>query len=356
MISAENSQVLILGSGTLAEELAASFRRLGFEPVVGSLELGTAHGVPEGVNPTLTVVCEAAPSEQLAEIAAATGSELVPTVEACRITRNREGIRRTAAEEHGLPTMAYEFADSVDELGACADRVGYPCVVKPGTSTGGEGQSVVTGPEELPAAWEKAHDPGLDGRVAVERYVDFDYECTILTVRSIDPATGQLSTWFCEPIGTRHEDGRLVEAWQPAPLTEDAMDNARSIAARISGAIGVQGIYAIDLFVDGDEVYFSQVSPRPTLDGMITGATQRINEFDLHARAVLGLPIDVTLTSPGAARFVQAQGFGRDALARALAVEETGAVVVGDTVVLRSTGDSVEEARQRAAEAASTLA
>ena len=356
MISAENNQVLILGSGMLAEELASSFRRLGFVPVVGSVKLGTALGVPEGVRPALTVVCEPAPADQLAELEAATGTELIPSVEACRITRNREGIRRTAAEEHGLPTMAYEFVGTFDDLEPCADRVGYPCVVKPCTSTGGEGQTVVTGPQDLAAAWEKAYDPERDGRVAVERYVNFDYECTILTARSIDPVTGHLSTWFCEPIGTRHEQGRLVETWQPAPLSTAAMENARSIAARISGAIGVQGIYAIDLFVDGDEVYFSQVSPRPSLDGMITGATQRINEFDLHARAVLGLPIDVTLVSPGAARYVPAGDVGRAGLARAMAVEETGIVFVGDTVMVRSTADTVGEARERAARAAEALA
>lgn len=355
MTSADNNQVLILGSGTLAQELATSFLRLGFIPRVGSLAQGIPpRGTGEAV-PALTVVCEAAPTEQLAELEQSTGTELVPSVAACEITRNREGIRRTAAEEHGLPTMAYEFADTPDQLRTFAERVGYPCVVKPGTSTGGEGQSVVTDPADLDEAWDKAAATGQEGRVAVERYVDFDYECTILTVRSIDPATGQLATWFCEPIGTRHEDGRLVEAWQPAPLSADAMDNARSIAARISGAIGVQGIYAIDLFVDGDEVYFSQASPRPTLDGMITGATQRINEFDLHARAVLGLPIDVTLTSPGAARFVGAGAVSREALAGALAVAETGVVVVGDTVVVRSTGEDVAEARERAGEAAARL-
>lgn len=355
MIPAENKQVLILGTGTLAEELAASFRRLGFAPYVGSFTPGIASGIPEGVRPTLTVVCEATPAEQLAELEELTGTQLVPGVEAWEIIRNREGIRRTAAEEHGLPTMAYEFADNVDELRAFADRVGYPCVVKPGTSTGGEGQTVISGPDELDAAWAKAWDPEGEGRVAVERYVDFDYECTILAVRSVDPATGQLSTWFCEPIGTRHEGGRLVEAWQPAPLSDDAMDNARSIAARICGAIGVQGLYSIDLFVAGDEVYFSQVTPRPTLDGMITGATQRINQFDLHARAVLSLPIDVTLTTPGAVRFVPAESSSLASLVDALAVPETGVIVVDDTAVLRSTGETVAEARERAAQAAAAL-
>ncbi|MDY5786223.1 ATP-grasp domain-containing protein [Corynebacterium sp.] len=350
MDTADNNQVLILGSGALADELAASFRRLGFAPVIRSVDSAPLSGPA----PVLTLVCEPAAPEDLAAHEA-TGTLLVPTADACRITRNREGIRRTAAEEHGLPTMAYEFIDSFGELAGSAERVGFPCVVKPCTSRDGAGQTVVHDPADLPAAWDRAYDPQLDGRVAVESYVDFDYECTILTVRSIDPETGQLASWFCEPIGTIHEDGHLVEAWQPAPLSEAAMGNARSIAARISGAIGVQGIYAIDLFVDGDEVYFSDVTARPTLDGTITSVTQRINEFDLHARAVLGLPIDVTLTTPGAARFARGLRPSFAGLASAMSVLETSVEMIGDTAVVRSTAESVEEARERAAKALRAL-
>ncbi|WP_342318469.1 ATP-grasp domain-containing protein [Corynebacterium mayonis] len=341
------NQVLILGSGTIADELSLSFRRLGLQTRTGTLE--TAYALRD--IPMLTVVCDFATPTELNDFVKATGTELVPSVDACCMTRNREGIRRTAAEELGLPTMEYEFAGSLDELRESAIRVGFPCVVKPGRSTGGEGQSFVQGAEELENAWAKAHVPESDGRVTVERYVNFDMECTIITARSIDPATGQLSTWFCEPIGTRHENGRLVEAWQPAPLSESAMDNARSIAARISGAIGGQGTYAIDLFVEGDEVYFSQVSPHPTLEAMITGATQRVSAFDLHARAVLGLPIDATLTSPGAARFLPASKFSPSTLVDVLSIPESGVTVADDIGVIRVTADTVDEARQRAEEA-----
>ncbi|QYH19175.1 ATP-grasp domain-containing protein [Corynebacterium aquatimens] len=195
-----------------------------------------------------------------------------------------------------------------------------------------------------------------DGLV-VERYIDFDYEVTILTARSVDPATGQLATWFCEPIGTRHEDGELVECWQPAPISEAAMGNARSIAARVTGALQCCGLYAIELFVDGEEVYFSQASPLTGLDGMLTRATQRLDQFELQARASLHLPIDVTLVSPGAARIVRggADKLSSASMARAMAVEETGVQVMGADVLVRATGESAEEARSRAAQAAAVF-
>ncbi|AWB84705.1 ATP-grasp domain-containing protein [Corynebacterium liangguodongii] len=350
MESQLNPQVLIIGAGALAEQLETAFRGLGCATKVGPLECAAE------LRPDLIVnATEEFDPDALREAISRTGAAAVPSLDACRITRNREGIRRTAAEELGLPTMAYEFAKTPEELERCADEVGYPCVVKPSVSTGGLGQTVVHGSEELGGAWNSAREMRPDGSVAVERYVDFDFEVTIVTVRSVDPATGQLATWFCEPIGTRHEAGVLVEAWQPAPLSEAAMDNARSIAARISGKIGVQGVYSIELFVAGDEVYFSDVNPRPSLDGMVTVATQRVNQFELHARAVAGLPIDVTLTTPGAAHFLPAQPFDRDALARALAVEETGVQFLEDAVVIRSTAETVEEARGRAEAAARDL-
>ncbi|WKD58216.1 Phosphoribosylglycinamide formyltransferase 2 [Corynebacterium capitovis DSM 44611] len=354
MAAPDRNQVLILGGGALAHKLAASFRDLGVAPHVGSLE----GGVPAHLAyapPALTVVCEPASPEQLSELEDATGSFIVPSVEACAMTRNREGVRRTAAEQLGLPTLDYEFAGSFEELQNVAEVVGYPCVVKPGTSTGGRGQTVVTGSDDLAEAWEKAYDPSRDGRVGVEKYVAFDYECTILAARSIDPQTGQLATWFCEPTGTRHEGGRLVEAWQPAALSEAAMDNARSIAARIMGAIAARGLYAIDLFVSGDDVYFSQVCPRPCLDGMLTAVTQRVGQFDLHARAVLGLPIDVTLVTPGAARVVEGTSATPEELAAAMSVEETSAQVLDDVICVLSTGETVDEARARAEAGAAAL-
>ena len=225
--------------------------------------------------------------------------------------------------------------------------IGYPCVVK-------HGRDFVV-----------LHDEGDGpGRVAmpafVERYIEFDYEVTILTARSVDPATGELATWFCEPLGTRHDDnGELVEAWQPALLSETAMGNARSIAARITSALGCMGLFAIELFVDGEEVYFSQAHPVPGRDGLLTSATQRFNQCELSARASLGLPIDVTLTTPGACHFTTApNGISAEGLARALAVEETSVEVLGTpdhAVLVRSTAETVAEARERAERAAKAL-
>ena len=356
MSTAKRSKVLILGTSEVEEELASSFRHLGYEVQVGTFE----QGAPGAMSPDITVAGEGTDLAKLRELVETSGCELFPTVEACRMTRNREGVRRTAAEELGLPTMAYQFADSPEALEACAEQVGYPLVVKPGRSTAGEGQSVVRAADELHEAWTKAHaasesESGESEPVAVEQYIDFDYEVTILTARSIDPATGELATWFCEPIGTRHEDGKLVETWQPAALSQAAADNARSIAARISGAIAGRGVYSTELFVDGDEVYFSQATPRPDADGLLTRNTQRVDQFDLHARATAGLPIDVTLTSPGAATFLHGVNPTTEQIAQAMAVEEATVQVHEDTVMVLATADSVEEARERAAAAAHFL-
>ncbi|WP_408911367.1 ATP-grasp domain-containing protein [Corynebacterium gottingense] len=355
MNTAKRSKVLILGTSAVEEELATSFRRLGYEVQVGTFE----QGAPGAMTPDITVAGEGTDLTKLRELVDTSGCELFPTVEACRMTRNREGVRRTAAEELGLPTMAYKFVDTVEDLEACAEQVGYPLVVKPGRSTAGEGQSVVRESKELREAFAKAQTAcgpeGASEPVAVEQYIDFDYEVTILTVRSIDPATGAMATWFCEPIGTRHEHGKLVETWQPAALSQAAADNARSIAARISGAIAGRGVYSIELFVDGDEVYFSQATPRPDADGLLTRGTQRVDQFDLHARATAGLPIDVTLTSPGAAAFLHGVNPTTAQIAQAMAVDEVTVEVHEDAVMVLATADTIDEAHERAAEAAKQL-
>ena len=355
MNTAKRSKVLILGTSAVEDELATSFRRLGYEVQVGTFE----QGAPGAMTPDITVAGEGTDLTKLRELVDTSGCELFPTVEACRMTRNREGVRRTAAEELGLPTMAYKFVDTVEDLEECAEQVGYPLVVKPGRSTAGEGQSVVREASELRGAFAKAQTAcgpeGASEPVAVEQYIDFDYEVTILTARSIDPATGELATWFCEPIGTRHEDGKLVETWQPAALSQAAADNARSIAARISGAIAGRGVYSIELFVDGDEVYFSQATPRPDADGLLTRVTQRVNQFDLHARATAGLPIDATLTSPGAAAFLHGVNPSTAQIAQAMAVDEVTVEVHEDTVMVLVTADTIDEAQARAAEAAKQL-
>lgn len=347
-----NPQVLIIGSGAIANELAAAYAQLGFEPVAGSLASAA------NLKPRLIVTAtDDFDLEELRRVAEATGAETVPTIEASELTANRQRTRASANEDLGLPTLEHEFVTDPARLGESAERIGFPCVVKPGRSTAGSGQSVVREPGELEGAYAVAREASPSDCVVVERFIEFDSEVTILAVRSVDPATGQLATWFCEPIGTRHERGRLVESWQPAQLTAAAMDNARSIAARVTGAMNSCGVHSVELFIDGEEVYFSQATPRPTLDGMVTRATQRLDQFELHARASLRLPIDATLISPGASQLVPTDGRAvtTECLARAMAVEETGAQVLDSSLLMRSTGETAEEARERAARAAAAL-
>lgn len=346
-----NSRVLLIGEGVVASELAHSYARLGFEPVSGKLDDARA------LHPALIVTAtDKFDLDELRRAAEETGARVVPTIEASELTANRQRTRVSANDDLGLPTLEHEFVAVESELAHAAERIGFPCVVKPGRSTAGAGQSVVHSPEALRGAYEAARRASPSEGVVLERYIEFDSEVTILAVRSVDPATGQLATWFCEPIGTRHENGRLVEAWQPAQLSEAVMDNARSIAARATGALNSCGVHTVELFIDGEEVYFSQVTPRPTLDGMVTKVSQRLDQFELHARASLRLPIDATLISPGASRLVAVDRTpGVDELARVMAVEETGAQVLASSCVVRSTGDTVGEARERAAGAAATL-
>lgn len=351
MTEPTNRRVLILGEGTVAEELADAYRHLGLEPVLGNLEEAVE------LRPAAIVTTDAsAPVDRLVVAGEESGAVVVPSISACEITTNRETIRTKATEELGLPTLEHEFVRTPAELEAAIERIGYPCVFKPLQSSNGVGQTVIRSTQDLAEAWGAARNADQQDGGVVERYLEADQEITIITARSIDPATGRLATWFCEPIGTRHERGRLVEAWQPAPISEAAMDNARSIAARITGALDCCGAHAIELFVDGEEVYFSQVIPRPSRLGMVTLATQRLDQFALHARASMQLPIDVTLTSPGAALIVPRTGaVPRDALAAALAVEETQVRMIPDATVILSTADTTEEARERAARAAETL-
>ena len=340
-----NSRVLLIGEGVVASELAHSYARLGFEPVSGKLEDARA------LHPALIVTAtDQFDLDELRRAVEETGASVVPTIEASELTANRQRTRTSANDDLGLPTLEHEFVAEEAELAGAAERIGFPCVVKPGRSTAGAGQSVVQSPEELRGAYEAAREASPSEGVVVERYIEFDSEVTILAVRSVDPATGQLATWFCEPIGTRHREGRLVESWQPAPLPEAAMDNARSIAARITGALASCGIFSVEMFVSGDDVYFSQVTPRPSRDGLVTFVTQRIDEFDLQARATQQLPIDSTLVSPGAARFLEGHP-SHKAVAAAMAVDEVTVRMVGDGTLVLATADSAAEARQRAEEA-----
>lgn len=236
-------------------------------------------------------------------------------------------------------------------------------------SSSGKGQSVLRSSDDLQAAWDYAMSGArvANSRVIVEAFVEFDYEITLLTVRSIDPTTSKPATWFCEPIGHRQEDGDYVESWQPMEMTPRALENARSVAARITNALGGRGVFGVELFVSGDDVYFSEVSPRPHDTGLVTLATQRFSEFELHAKAILGLPVDVTLISPGASAVIyggiESEGVSYTGLAEALAVAETDLRIFAKPEaftkrrmgVAVSTAEDVAAARDRATLAAAAI-
>ena len=378
------TRVLLLGAGEIGRELAISFQRLGLEiHAVDKRNGAPGHQVaqysyvadvtdaeavldlakridPHYVIPEVEIVAV----EALREIEEASSAVVVPGARACELTMEREAIRRTASEQLGLPTTAYDFASSPEELKTILDEMGYPSIVKPAVTSNGRGHMVVRYGDDINEAWETASSEAhFDGRVIVDRFVDFDFEVTLLAVRSIDPATGQMATWFAEPIGHDHRDGGLIDSWQPLQLSQVALENARSVAARISNELGGRGVYGVELFIAGDDVYFSSVSPRPTDTGMVTMATQRYSQFDLHARAILGLPIDVTLTSPGAARMlrseVDAENLSYGGLEEAFAHPETSVVLFGKAGsypgrrmgVVLSTADNTDAAHLAAREA-----
>ncbi|HET6319159.1 MAG TPA: formate-dependent phosphoribosylglycinamide formyltransferase, partial [Chloroflexota bacterium] len=284
-----------------------------------------------------------------------------------------EGIRRLAAEELGLPTSPYQFCDSLDELRAAIDGVdgkgvGYPCIVKPVMSSSGKGQSRIDGPGDVQRAWDYAMAGGRvsHGRVIVEGFIDFDYEITQLTVRAVG-ANGAIETQFCAPIGHVQVSGDYVESWQPHPMHPAALQRARDIAKAVTDNLGGQGIFGVELFVKGEQVWFSEVSPRPHDTGMVTMITQWQSEFELHARAILGLPVDTTLKSPGASAViyggVDAKAVVFDGLADALRVPDTDIRLFGkpESFIKRRMGvalafaDDVELARERAKAAAARV-
>ena len=242
----------------------------------------------------------------LESLEAAGTVRVIPTARAARLTMDREGIRRLAAETLGLATSPYRFCDSLDELQAAIDGgIGYPCVVKPVMSSSGKGQSKIDGPADVQAAWDYAMAGGRvsKGRVIVEGFIDFDYEITLLTVRAKGP-DGQTETHFCEPIGHKQVAGDYVESWQPQRMSPLALQRARDIAQSVTSDLGGQGLFGVELFVKGDSVWFSEVSPRPHDTGLVTLATQNQSEFELHARAILGLPVDTGLRTPGASAVI----------------------------------------------------
>ena len=282
---------------------------------------------------------------------------------------NREGIRRLAAEELGLPTSRYAFADSLDELRrAIAGGIGYPCVVKPVMSSSGKGQSTISGPDGVAAAWDYAHSGGRvrQTRVIVEEIIEFDFEITQLTVRAAG-AGGAVETFFCEPVGHLQRRGDYVESWQPQPRSAAALGRAREIAGAITANLGGRGIFGVELFIKGDRVWFSEVSPRPHDTGMVTLATQRQNEFELHARAILGLPVDTGLLCPGASAVIyggnDAAGIAFEGVDEALRVPGSDLRLFGKPEafvhrrmgVALAYGGDVEDARRRARLAAAAV-
>jgi phosphoribosylglycinamide formyltransferase 2 len=305
---------------------------------------------------------EAIATAALLEIERDVLCEVIPTARAAHLTMNREGIRRLAVEELWLPASPYRFADSLAELQAAVEGgIGYPCIIKPVMSSSGKGQSLVKTPAGLAAAWATAQAGGRvgAGRVIVEGFIDFDYEITQLTVRAVG-ASGTVDTFFCEPIGHVQVNGDYVESWQPMTMSPLALQKSREIAATITGNLGGRGVFGVELFIKGDQVWFSEVSPRPHDTGLVTLATQRLSEFELHARAILGLPIDTTLRRPGASAVIYGgmdeSGIAYEGVAAALAVPESDVRLFGkpESFMKRRMGvavanaDTTDAARARA--------
>ncbi|MBA0046231.1 formate-dependent phosphoribosylglycinamide formyltransferase [Mycobacterium sp. NPDC050853] len=350
--NANRTTVMLLGSGELARELAISFQRLGADVVVvDSREGGPAQDAAdrtvlapideserlfeliEKERPRFVVpLVETASGDALDKVAEQKVAQVIPTVKAVRLARDREAMRRMAADELGLPTPAFWFANSVEELHEVLETSGFPAVVRPVSATYGQGQSVVLRDSDAEPAWEQAIASSVGGiqRVLVETAVEIDYEITLLTVRTAGVG-GATRLYFCEPIAHRQSGTDAMQMWQPQPLSQAALELARSIAARAVNALGGHGVYGVELFVRGDEVYFCDVSARPYDSGLVTVRSQRLSEFDMHARAVLGAPIDTILVSPAAAEVVYGDGDGPSPrqLDEALQVPESDIRVFG---------------------------
>lgn len=321
-------KVLLLGSGELGKEVVISLQRLGVEvhaadrydhaPAMQvahyayTLNMADATALKQliqDVKPNLIIPeIEAIATQVLIEIEQDNIATVIPSAKAVNLTMNREGIRRLAAEELGLPTSAYRFADTLESFRAACDDIGYPNFVKPVMSSSGKGQSRVKEFSEVDAAWKYAQTGGRvnQGTVIVESQIDFDFEITLLTVRSKNPETGEIETSYCDPIGHRQDAGDYVESWQPQAMTPAALDEAKRIANKVTIALGGCGIFGVELFVKGDKVWFSEVSPRPHDTGLVTLASQFQSEFELHARAILGLPVNTARHSVAASAVIYA--------------------------------------------------
>jgi phosphoribosylglycinamide formyltransferase 2 len=387
-LSSSATKVMLLGSGELGKEVIIALQRLGVEVVaVDRYENAPGHQVAHRAytidmtnadtlkalvakeKPHLIVPeIEALNTDALADIEKS-GITVIPTVKAVQLTMNREGIRRLAAEELNLPTSPYAFARSETELQASIDAgIGYPCFIKPTMSSSGKGQSRVTQQSEVKTAWNYAATGGRvnQGVVIVEGQIDFDYEITLLTVRAKN-SHGEIQTYFCEPIGHVQKSGDYVESWQPQAMTKNALSASQAVAKKITDSLGGLGLFGVELFVKGDQVWFSEVSPRPHDTGMVTMCSQRLSEFELHARAILGLPVDMSMKNPGASAVIygglESKNLRYSGLESALEVPCSDIRLFGkpESFVKRrmgvalATGKDTDEARSRAKLAASLV-
>lgn len=381
-LSSSATKVMLLGSGELGKEVIIALQRFGVEViavdryknapghqvahrayVIDMTDAEALKALVDKEKPHLIVPeIEALNTAALEEIEKAGISTVIPTVKAVQLTMNREGIRRLAAETLKLPTSPYAFARSEAELLASIEsEIGYPCFIKPTMSSSGKGQSRITEAGEVKAAWDYAAAGGRvnQGVVIVEGQIDFDFEITLLTVRAKN-IKGEIQTYFCEPIGHRQEKGDYVESWQPQAMTPAALAAAQEVAKLITDSLGGLGLFGVELFVKGDAVWFSEVSPRPHDTGMVTMCSQRLNEFELHARAILGLPVDVTLSEPGASAVIyggiESENLSYIGLASALEIPNSDVRLFGKPVsferrrmgVALATGRDVAEARSSA--------
>ena len=386
-LSGNATKALLLGSGELGKELAISLQRYGVEVIaVDRYENAPAHQVAhrsyvidmtdaEAVKKLIALEqphfiipeIEAIATTALAEIEAEGLCTVVPNARAIQLTMNREGIRTLVAQQLKLPTSNYAFAQSFEELLAAVEAgIGYPCFIKPTMSSSGKGQSMVKDPEQLKSAWDYAKSSGRvdTGKVIVEAKIDFDFEITLLTVRALD-ADKVIQTYFCAPIGHRQENGDYRESWQPQIMSAASLALSQDIAFKVTQEIGGLGLFGVELFIQGDQVWFSEVSPRPHDTGMVTMVTQKQNEFELHARAILGLPVNTDLQQAGASAVilggVDAMGVSYEGLAQALTVPDSEVRLFGKPEafthrrmgVALASADSVDEAKNNAIKAAS---
>ena len=388
-LSPSATKIMLLGSGELGKEVIIALQRLGVETiavdryadapghqlahrahVINMADGAALRALVEEEKPDFIVPeIEAIATDMLLEIERAGLATVIPTARATQLTMNREGIRRLAAETLGLATSPYKFASSLAEIQAAIDGgIGYPCIIKPVMSSSGKGQSKVDSAAEVAAAWDYAASGSRvnQGRVIVEGLICFDYEITLLTVRSFD-ANGDVETQFCEPIGHVQVQGDYVESWQPQAMSALALQRSREMAKKVTDNLGGRGLFGVELFVKGDEVWFSEVSPRPHDTGMVTMCSQVQNEFEIHARAILGLPVNVSMRTAGASAVIYGQleqkGIAFAGVAQALLVPQSDIRLFGKPEsfkrrrmgVALANGKDTDEARARAKLAASLV-